>query len=100
MNTGSQRGIGAPWGGGELRSAAEAGNAGEGRDLSQRQQYVVMGLEIGNLSTPINAQKLQMALHAKAPPDERGGSRYVLRATSRRDQEPFYSLAVTSELPR
>jgi hypothetical protein len=40
---------------------------GEGRDLSSRQtQYVVRDRGLGNLSTPLNVQKLQMALHAKA----------------------------------
>ena len=39
----------------------------EGRDLSSRQtQYVVKDLEIGKPINRINAQKLQMALHAKA----------------------------------
>ena len=43
------------------------GNAGGGKDLSSRQtQYVVKDLEIGKPITPINVQKLQMALHAKA----------------------------------
>src|SRR5215467_14086173 len=40
---------------------------GEGRDLSSRQtQYVVRDRGLGNLSTPLSVQKLQMALHAKA----------------------------------
>src|SRR5258708_38247820 len=39
----------------------------EGRGLSSRQtQYVVRAWRLGNLSTPIRVQKLQMALHAKA----------------------------------
>src|ERR1700692_640999 len=39
----------------------------EGRGLSSRQtQYVVRTWRLGNLSTPIRVQKLQMALHAKA----------------------------------
>jgi RNA-directed DNA polymerase len=39
----------------------------EGRGLSSRQtQQVVRDMEIGNLSTPISVQKLQMASHAKA----------------------------------
>src|SRR5579864_8564719 len=39
----------------------------EGRGLSSRQtQYVVRTWRLGNLSTPISVQKLQMALHAKA----------------------------------
>src|ERR1700752_2320560 len=38
-----------------------------GRGLSSRQtQYVVRTWRLGNLSTPIRVQKLQMALHAKA----------------------------------
>ena len=40
---------------------------GEGRGLSSRQtQYVVRDRRLGNLATPINVQKLQRALHAKA----------------------------------
>ena len=39
----------------------------EERGLSSRQtQYVVRTWRLGNLSTPIRVQKLQMALHAKA----------------------------------
>lgn len=39
----------------------------EGRGLGSRQtQDVVRGRRLGNLSTPINVQKLQRALHAKA----------------------------------
>ncbi len=39
----------------------------EGRGLSSGQtQYVVRTWRLGNLSTPIRVQKLQMALHAKA----------------------------------
>jgi RNA-directed DNA polymerase len=39
----------------------------EGRGLSSRQtQYVVRTWRLGNLSTPIRVQKLQMALDAKA----------------------------------
>ena len=39
----------------------------EGRDLSSRStQQVEKDGRLGNLSTPIRVQKLQMALHAKA----------------------------------
>jgi hypothetical protein len=39
----------------------------EGRGLGSRQtQDVVRTWRLGNLSTPISVQKLQMALHAKA----------------------------------
>jgi hypothetical protein len=39
----------------------------EERGLSSRQtQYVVKTWRLGNLSTPIRVQKLQMVLHAKA----------------------------------
>ncbi len=39
----------------------------EGRDLSSRlMQQVEKDGRLGNLSTPIRVQKLQMALHAKA----------------------------------
>lgn len=39
----------------------------EGRGLSSGQtQYVARAWRLGNLSTPISVQKLQMALHAKA----------------------------------
>ena len=50
----------------------------EGRGLSSRQtQYVVRTWRLGNLSTPIRVQKLQMALHAKAKA-EAGYRFYVL----------------------
>src|SRR5512134_3338737 len=40
---------------------------GEGRGLSSRRTHDVAGdRRLGNLSTPISVQKLQMALHAKA----------------------------------
>ena len=47
----------------------------EERGLSSRQtQYVVRTWRLGNLSTPIRVQKLQMALHAKAKAE--GGYRF------------------------
>ena len=61
------RGRRALWGGGEVRSTAEAGCSAEGRDLSSRQtRDVAKDMEIGK---PINSthdvQKLPMASHAK-----------------------------------
>src|ERR1700745_1512742 len=50
-----------------MQSSASRVTPGEGRDLSSRQtQYVVRDRGLGNLSTPLSVQKLQMALHAKA----------------------------------
>jgi len=51
------------WGGGEVRSTGKPGNAGGGKGPQfKTTQYVVRDLEIGNLSTPINVRKLQMAV--------------------------------------
>src|ERR1700682_3245859 len=64
--TGGPRGTGwAPWGGGEVRSTAEAGlTPVEGRDLSSRQtQYVVKDLEIGK---PINSENCSEAAEGVA----------------------------------
>src|SRR3954463_9923460 len=67
--TGHPRGIGrAPWGGGEARSTAEAGECRwrEGASVQDRRRKWRGTWRLGNLSTPTSVQKLQTALHAKA----------------------------------
>ena len=65
----------------------------EGRDLSSRQtQYVVRDRGLGNLSTPLSVQKLQMALHAKAKA-EAGYRFYVLYDKISRGRMPMRSAA-------
>src|ERR1700693_1997955 len=69
MTTGRPRGTGwAPWGGGEVRSTAEAGYSGGGKGPQFKTDAIRREgpWRLGNLSTPINGQKLQKALHAKA----------------------------------
>jgi len=57
---------GRPWGGGEFVEYRGSRYAvwREGTQF-RTDAYWVKDLEIGNLSTPINVQKLKMALHAK-----------------------------------
>src|SRR4029077_11433036 len=67
--TGRPRGTGrAPWGGGEVRSTAEAGQCRwrEGTSVQDETTTWVGDRRFGNLSNPKSVQKLQTALHAKA----------------------------------
>ncbi|MEA3112730.1 MAG: RNA-directed polymerase, partial [Caballeronia sp.] len=59
-------------------------------------QYVVRTWRLGNLSTPIRVQKLQMALHAKAKAEAgyRFYALYVRRLLADNARRPRHSVVV------